>query len=68
MQITNSNCFAFYLRDRLRTAVNILGDSIGAGIVDHLCKKDLEKMNNEEESQFEDNGMPLEAIQNKIRN
>ncbi|CAF0984124.1 unnamed protein product [Didymodactylos carnosus] len=27
--------------DRVRTSVNILGDAIGAGIVDHLCKDDL---------------------------
>ncbi|CAF0908525.1 unnamed protein product [Didymodactylos carnosus] len=27
--------------DRVRTSVNILGDAIGAGIVDHLCKGDL---------------------------
>ncbi|VDL87641.1 unnamed protein product [Schistocephalus solidus] len=28
-------------RDRIRTSVNVIGDAIGAGIVDHLCKKDL---------------------------
>ena len=33
-----------YLRDisRFRTAINVLGDSIGAGIVYHLSKEELE--------------------------
>lgn len=30
-----------WLLDRFRTAINVLGDSIGAGIVDHLCKDEL---------------------------
>jgi len=30
-----------YFRDRFRTAVNVLGDSYGAGIVEHLSKADL---------------------------
>ncbi|KAJ8306020.1 hypothetical protein KUTeg_016565 [Tegillarca granosa] len=30
--------------DRFRTAINVLGDSYGAGIVAHLSKADLEKM------------------------
>ena len=33
----------------MRTTVNILGDSIGAGIVNHLCKKELDKMSREED-------------------
>lgn len=37
----------FFL-DRLRTAVNILGDSIGAGIVNHLCRDELNKLNEED--------------------
>ena len=28
-------------RDRFRTAVNVLGDSYGAGLVEHLSKGDL---------------------------
>jgi Na+/H+-dicarboxylate symporter len=33
-----------WLIDRFRTAINVLGDSYGAGIVHHLSKKDLEQM------------------------
>ena len=61
------NNFFLQNRDRLRTAVNILGDSIGAGIVAHLCRNDLDQMNNEEDSQIDDNNMPLENISHKIR-
>merc|ERR1712096_546709 len=31
-----------WLLDRFRTAINVLGDSIGAGIVDHLSKGELD--------------------------
>ena len=33
------DCF----RDRLRTSVNVVGDSYGAGIIDHLSKAELEQ-------------------------
>lgn len=33
-------------RDRFRTLMNVLGDSIGAGLVYELSKKELEKMGN----------------------
>lgn len=31
-------------RDRIRTSVNVLGDAFGAGIVYHLSKAELDKM------------------------
>merc|ERR1719273_1209507 len=33
-----------WLLDRFRTAINVLGDSIGAGIVYHLSKNELDQM------------------------
>ena len=33
--------YASFLSDRFRTTVNILGDAIGAGIIDDLSKKEL---------------------------
>ena len=33
--------------DRIRTSVNVLGDSFGAGIVDHLSRAELVKMDAE---------------------
>nr|XP_027223227.1 excitatory amino acid transporter 3-like [Penaeus vannamei] len=35
-----------WLLDRFRTLMNVLGDSIGAGLVYELSKKELEKMGN----------------------
>lgn len=37
---TSKHLFSFY-RDRCRTAINVLGDAYGAGLVDHLSRKDL---------------------------
>merc|ERR1711994_1212606 len=36
-----------WLLDRFRTAINVLGDSIGSGIIDHLSRKELEEMDRE---------------------
>merc|ERR1712173_339745 len=33
-----------WLLDRFRTAINVLGDSIGAGLVYHLSKDELDEM------------------------
>ncbi len=33
-----------WLLDRFRTAINVLGDALGAGIVYHLSRKELEGM------------------------
>uniref|UniRef100_A0A8C6KEE5 Amino acid transporter n=1 Tax=Nothobranchius furzeri TaxID=105023 RepID=A0A8C6KEE5_NOTFU len=47
-----------WLLDRMRTSINVVGDSFGAGIVDHLSKAELaefdavEKLPTEEESQW----------------
>merc|ERR1712073_27370 len=33
-----------WLLDRFRTTINVLGDAIGAGIVHHLSKKELDRL------------------------
>ena len=40
----NVTCKLLYCRDRFRTMINVLGDSIGAGLVYELSKKELERM------------------------
>lgn len=35
--------FSFFLSDRFRTMINVLGDALAAGIMAHICKKDFEK-------------------------
>lgn len=33
--------YLFTFRDRVRTVVNVLGDCLGAGIVNHISQNDL---------------------------
>lgn len=40
-------------RDRFRTAINVFGDSIGCGIVQHLSKKELADKPNEQSKALE---------------
>ena len=44
---------ADWLVDRFRTAINVLGDSIGAGIVNALSKKELDKI--DQRSKYSEN-------------
>ncbi len=37
-----------WLLDRFRTAINVLGDALGAGVVYHLSKKELAMMDKEQ--------------------
>jgi len=37
----------FYYRDRFRTAINVLGDAYGAGLVAHLARDELAQMDRE---------------------
>lgn len=45
--------------DRIRTAVNVLGDSFGAGIVAHLSRHDLDKMNEKDRIEAAESGTEL---------
>lgn len=41
-----------WLLDRLRTSINVLGDSYGCGIVAHLSRKELKKLDDDAEQEF----------------
>ncbi|XP_076394215.1 excitatory amino acid transporter 2 isoform X2 [Megachile rotundata] len=51
-----------WLLDRIRTSINVLGDGYGAGIVYHLSKNELEKMDQERKLEGLEKGTPLEDI------
>ncbi|VEL33015.1 unnamed protein product [Protopolystoma xenopodis] len=40
--------------DRIRTSINVLGDAIGAGIVHHLCAKELAAYDAEAERELDE--------------
>lgn len=43
-----TKCFLFFVRrDRMRTSVNVVGDSFGAGIVYHLSKSELDTIDSQ---------------------
>lgn len=50
-------------RDRLRTTTNVLGDSLGAGIVEHLSRGELQNQDAEvRNSVIEENEKPYQLI------
>ncbi|XP_053974842.1 excitatory amino acid transporter-like [Hylaeus volcanicus] len=51
-----------WMLDRIRTPINVLGDGFGAGIVYHLSKDELEKMDQERKLESLEKGTPLEDI------
>ena len=66
-------CFARGLHEtfghfRFRTAINVLGDAIGAGIVFHLSKKELEKMDQEAMEDAANGDIALKEKPNGIGN
>lgn len=40
----------FFLRDRSVTTVNVLGDAMGTGIVQHLSRDDLQSDSNDDDA------------------
>lgn len=53
----------FTCRDRLRTTTNVLGDSLGAGIVEHLSRQELQNQDAEiGNSVIEENEKPYQLI------
>jgi hypothetical protein len=41
-----------WLLDRLRTSINVLGDAYGCGIVEHLSRDELKKLDQDAEKEF----------------
>ncbi|XP_031839645.1 excitatory amino acid transporter 2 [Nomia melanderi] len=56
-----------WLLDRIRTSINVLGDGYGAGIVYHLSKKELDKIDEERKLEGLETGTPLEDISESCR-
>jgi hypothetical protein len=48
-----------FLRDRLRTSINVLGDAYGAGIVYHLSKDELDRMDAERNVEAAESGLAV---------
>lgn len=56
-------CQFCVLRDRFRTCVNVMGDALGAGIVDHLSRVDIkfaDQLDTNEDTPLKHNGGALE--------
>lgn len=52
---------ATHYRDRFRTFTNVLGDSLGAGIVHHLSRQELSQMSNDNAARENSAGMELDG-------
>ncbi|XP_018044222.1 PREDICTED: excitatory amino acid transporter 2-like [Atta colombica] len=56
-----------WMLDRIRTSINVLGDGYGAGIVYHLSKAELDKMDEERRLEGLETGKPLEIAAESCR-
>jgi hypothetical protein len=41
-----------WLLDRLRTSINVLGDAYGCGMIEHLSRAELKKLDDEADAEF----------------
>ena len=60
---SGQTCQFCFLRDRFRTCVNVMGDALGAGIVDHLSRDDIkfaDQLDTNEDTPLKHNGDALE--------
>ena len=61
----------FSFRDRLRTSVNVLGDSFGAGVIAHLCRFDLagtdKLLDHEAEFSIRDSGIEMKTVEKTVK-
>lgn len=61
--LSESYSLSRHPRDRLRTTTNVLGDSLGAGIVEHLSRSELQNQDAEVcNSVIEENEKPYQLI------
>ncbi|KAL0115266.1 hypothetical protein PUN28_010672 [Cardiocondyla obscurior] len=56
-----------WMLDRIRTSINVLGDGYGAGIVYHLSKAELDKMDEERRLEGLETGKPLDITTESCR-
>ncbi|KYN37970.1 Excitatory amino acid transporter 2 [Trachymyrmex septentrionalis] len=56
-----------WMLDRIRTSINVLGDGYGAGIVYHLSKAELDKMDEERRLEGLETGKSLEIVTESCR-
>merc|ERR1711881_211017 len=56
-----------WLLDRFRTAINVLGDSIGAGLVYELSKKDMEEAASKMKTEGGFEALPMTEIEDDER-
>lgn len=47
-----TSCLNLSFSDRIRTSINVMGDAIGAGIVDHMCRKELRDIDAEVDREY----------------
>lgn len=60
--------FLFFYRDRMRTSVNVVGDSFGAGIVYHLSKAELDNIDSQHKGHEDIEMTKTQSIYDDMKN